>query len=162
MGNPSRVYWADAVQRGEPITTKFLYKITDTKTVTQQDANASKVFFDALSSQTDDIDAFLGTTTEFALASFAATPMGTGAIGFLFNMGGQVQELVAVIVKLMSSTDLTTIAQTAANAFTTVNATLTCSFALGANGNVAGHTVFTGLDAMQAGLIEVQLVWRSK
>jgi hypothetical protein len=162
MGDPSRLYWSDKVQRGMPIQTKFCYKITGAKAVTEQTSAASKVFFDALSSQADDIDAFLETTNEFLLASFAATPMGTGAIGFLFNMEGQVQELIAVEVKLMSGTDLSTIARTAQNVFTTVGATLAQSFALGANGNVAGHTVFTGLDAMNAGIIEVTLSWRSK
>ena len=160
MSNPSRIMWNDNIQRGEPLETKFLYKITGTKTVTNSSA-ASKVLFDALSAQAD-IDDFLGTTNEFLLASFAATPMGTGAIGFLFNMEGQVQELIAVKVKVLSGTDLSTIQQTAANVFTTVGATLACSFALGANGNVAGHTVITGLDGYTTGEVEVTLVWRAK
>jgi len=161
MAQRTITYSSDKVQRGEPLITKFNFKITGTKTVTNQTAAAAYSTFDAIAAQST-IDDFLGTTNEFLIAGFAATPMGTGAFGAILDFQGQVQELIKVNVKLLSGTDLGTVAETESWPDTALTATLVMSCQKGTNGNVAFHTVFTGLDSVSAGTIEVSVYWRSK
>ena len=160
MSNPSRIYWSDSLQRGEPIETKFYFKITAAKTLTNQTANAVITSFDAIAAQAT-IDDFLGTTNEFLIASFDGTAMGTDALAFIFDFKGQVKELVSAKVKLMSGSNLGTVVETCDNASATVGTTLVTTFAAGANGNVAGHAVLSGMDILTAGLIELTISFRS-
>jgi hypothetical protein len=160
MSNPSRNYWSDKVQRGEPIEAKFFFKITAAKTAYNQTANAVLVAWDAIAAQAT-IDDFLGTTDEFLIASFDATAMGTDAIAFIVDLQGQCKELVSAKVKLMSGTNLSTVVKTGDNASTTVGTTLVTTFAAGANGNVAGHAVLSGIDILTSGMVELTLNFRS-
>lgn len=155
-------YYSDAMGRGAPIQTHLFYEITGTKTIKAHDANAALVSFDAISNQAT-IDNFLGTTNEFLQAAFDTTPMGTDALAFIFNFGGQIQTLECIRVTIRSSTGLSSVAEiTQWGSTSAMGTTLANGIQQGANGNAAVRIVSSGLDSLNAGQIEVTIVWRSK
>jgi hypothetical protein len=156
-------YTSDKLQRGEAITTRLLYKITGTKTLEDRSANAALLLFDAASSQ-DQIDNFLGTDSEFVYnVAFGSTAMGTAALGGVIDMGGQLSSLESLTVVLRSGTDLATVVETTLwSDATALPNTLTNNVQVGANGNIGFHVVFTGLDALTAGQVELIIRWRAK
>ncbi len=162
MSNKVTAYVSDKLQRGEAIITSLFFTITAAKTVTDHAANSVLTTFDALSAQSV-IDNFLNSTNEILLTGFSSTAMGTGAFGFIVDMGGQMQSLISCSVILRSGTDLATVAETTMiSDATALPNTLTNNIQVTSAGNLGGHVVFTGLDAMTAGQIEIKLVWRAK
>lgn len=160
-------YWNPELELGQCIETKFIFKITGAKTVACQTGNAVVyTSADAIAAQST-IDNFLGTptgtTSEFNYLAFDATSLGTAALGFICNMNGQVDKLVCVRVSVNSGTAGVTQAVKCLVPVTTLtNTSLATQFAKGANGNVAGKIVVTGLDGFTSGVITLTLFWRSK
>lgn len=162
MSANSLTYFSDRLERGSPVETTLLYKITGAKTIEDRAANAAQVFFDTGITQAT-VDAFLGTTNEILIAGFGSTAMGTDGFGGVIDMGGQCALLEAVRVRLLAGTSSATATQAVAWGSTTaLPNTLTSDAQLGANGNVGFHAVVSGIDAATAGMIEVTILWRSK
>ena len=161
MAQKMITYWSDKVQRGEPLITKFSFKITAAKTVFDQTKNAVMTFWDALASQAV-VDTFLGTTSEFVYTLFGSTAMGTDAFGGIIDFGGEVKELVKVNVKLRSGTNFGTLVENESYPVSAILDALEMQCALGANGNVGFHSVLTGVDILTSGSIEVTVYWYSK
>lgn len=162
MTTKALTYWSDSLARGEVQETKLIYEFTGAKALKDRAANAALVSFDAIASQAV-IDNFLGTSSEFLLAAFAATPMGTDAVAFIVNMGGQCAELVSATLILRSSTGLATVSEaTQWGSTSAMGTTLANGIQQGANGNVAARFVVSGLDSITAGQAELKLYWRSK
>ena len=122
----------------------------------------SLVAFDAVASQAV-IDALLGTTSEFALAAFDATAMGTDSFAVILNLGGQAKKLVGARAAFYTGTDgLTSVRSGVASAAALTASSHTAQCALGASGNLAARVILTGVDALTSGIIELELDWISK
>jgi len=159
----SLIYWNERVQLSQPRSLTLLYQITAAKTVADPLRSPALTAFDAVASQAV-IDSFLGTTSEFAVAAFDATAMGTDAFAVIVKMDGQAAELFSARVRVSTGTGGVTLTGTTIVqpvAALTVSS-LTNQAARGATGNLAVRTVISGLDALTSGLIEVVLLWRSK
>ncbi len=158
-------YNAD-LQKSQPRLLKLVFDITGAKTVKDLTyaGQAFKPFFDALSSQTTDIDDFLGTEDEFALAAFDSTAMGADAFGCIVNMAGQCARVISMTAKCYSSSNtLVTRQVQAASALT--DSSLTTEIAKGADGNIALRVDFGNtpdLDGLTDGTIEIDILWHPK
>ncbi len=156
--------WNDQLQFADVRELSLMFQITGAKTIVPVPYTAcSYTSFDAISAQSV-IDGFLGTTSEFLVAAFDSTSLGTDALGIIVNMKGQCSELYAMRYVSMSGTGGTTqdpkgFVSTAAGL---TSSSLTNQCALGANGNIAGRIVSSGLDAITSGLILIQFYWRAK
>lgn len=97
------------------------------------------------------VDAFLGTTSEFAVTTaFGSTAMGVDVIGFVLNMGGQAASALWVEAQLYIGTAAAnaTAAKEGNGTVTTVLPdTLTQGLAVTTGGNVYGRVILTGADA---------------
>jgi hypothetical protein len=163
MGSSNALtYVSDKLERGEATKTNLLYRITGAKTMTDLSGNAAKWYFDTAPTQAV-IDAFLGTTNEILAAGYGTTALGTDAVGFLIDMGGQCASLINIEIRVFSGTSTAT--KTGALAWgssTALPNTLTTDAQLGANGNIGCHFVCTGLDAITDGLVELVINLRAK
>jgi hypothetical protein len=162
MSSNTLVYTSDKLERGEPVTTNLIYRITGAKTISDNAANAANVFFDTGITQAT-VDAFLGTTNEILIAGFGSTAMGTDAFGGIIDMGGQCTQLINIELRVFSGTSTAT--KTTGLAWGSATAlpnTLTSDAQLGANGNIGFKVVVTGVDAITDGMIEVIIKWRAK
>ncbi len=157
----SLVYWNDKAQKGEARKLTLIYKITAAKTVVDQLNMPVLTTFDALSTQAQ-IDDFLGTTNEFLLAAFDATAMGTDAFAGIVAMGGQCKELVAWEATSYTGAGAVSLGLVLDSTSAMTASSLTSQAAKGANGNIAFRAILTGVDALVAGLIKVELTWKSK
>ena len=112
------------------------------------------------------IDAHLGTSSEFTAAQFDATSMGNDAMGVILDMDGQCEELFSVTARCYSGTaGATLVERSFEDSSTLTDSTLQSECAKGANGNIGikvdwGNT--PDFDALTAGLIEIEVVWRAK
>lgn len=160
-------YWNPELEMGQVVETKFIFNITGAKAVKSLTGNAVVyTAADAIAAQST-IDTFLGTptgtTSEFNYLAFDATSMGTAALAFICNMNGQVGKLVCVRASVNSGTaGVTQAVKCLVPASALTNTSLSTQFALGANGNVAGRIVVTGLDGFTSGTVALTLFWRSK
>lgn len=170
MNTPSLMYWNDSVQRGQSYRLDFLYKITAAKTVVALNGQGVTLpTFDAYASQAV-MDTFLqtptGLTSEFLLAQFDATSMGTDAFGALVNMGGangQVKSIQAMTASLYSGANgLTLVSEGVVSSATLTSSTEKAEIAVGQYGNIGLKTVLTGVDALTSGLIVISIHWMSK
>ena len=163
MSVSSLLYWNDQLGKVVPNRLRLQWTITAAKTVSAAVANsASLVAFDAVASQAV-IDALLGTTSEFALAAFDATAMGTDAFAAIVNMGGQAKKLLGCRASFYTgSNGLTSVKSGVASVTTLTASSLTAQCALGASGNLAARVILTGVDALTSGIIELELDWISK
>lgn len=156
--------WQESLEKTVPHVTQLCYKITGAKTIVPQLQGlqaAALTAFDAIASQSV-IDNFLGTTNEFLVAAFDATAMGTDAFAVIVNMKGQAAQLAGMDVRVLSGTNGATETIASASVGTLTASTLETAYALGAYGNIAVKSVLTGLDALTAGQIIVNLRWVSK
>jgi hypothetical protein len=156
-------YWSEKVGKTVPRELELVFKITGAKAVSPAVQGLPVLTaFDAVASQAV-IDSFLGTSSEFLVAAFDATAMGTDAFAGIVNLAGQAASLVSVSAKVASGTAGVTQAnyEFVSSAALTAS-TLVAECALGASGNVAFKLVSTGLDALTSGMIVVKLKWISK
>lgn len=162
MAVSSLFYYND--QLGKVVANELViqWKITGAKAVSPVVWNTALLTsFDAVASQAV-IDSFLGTSSEFLVAAFDATAMGTDAYAVIVNMNGQAKKLLSVSAKVYSGSNGATVAECADVAEGLTASTLACEGALGAQGNLAGRFVLSGLDALTSGLLEVRFCWIAK
>lgn len=163
MTATSLMYWQEKLGKTQPRSATFLWEITAAKTISPLVPGIPVLStFDALASQAV-IDDFLGTTNEFLLAAFDATAMGTDAFAVIVNMAGQVDKVLSAKFATYSGTAGVTEALNCIKSSSSLTASsLSAEFAKGANGNMAARFVSTGLDALTAGILRVDLSWISK
>lgn len=165
MSDTSLMYWGEKLGKTQPRVLRFGWAITGAKTVTPLIPGAPIMYgFDAtdFASQAA-IDAFLGTTNEFLLAAFDATAMGTDAFAVIVAMQNQGGKLLQAKLAVNSGTGGSTGSPLCvASSATLTSSSLTTQTAIGANGNLAFRGVSTGLDALTAGVITLDLHWISK
>lgn len=151
------VKYSDEVQRSLPDVDVWAFKITGAKTAVPITPNSvSMIAFDSLTQ--DEIDAFFGTSGEFAAAKFDSTAMGNDATAAFFKYDGQVRRLSHAVARCYSATQKM-IAVAALGTGCTAS-TLETAAEVSAKGNVAvkmdwGNT--PDMDALTAGIIEVEL-----
>ncbi len=137
----------------------FTFQITAAKTIVPyprgQDCLTA---FDALTQA--QIDAYLGTSSEFLVTQFDATSMGVDAFGGIINMAGQAGLVISCDVTSKTGAGLATQVVSSSFGGTGLAASsLTAGCALGANGNIAFRGVMTGVDALTSGIITVTIKW---
>ena len=156
--------WSTQLQLADVRTTRLLYQITGTKTVSPLPVNtATFTFFDALSSQAQ-INDFLGTTNEFLYTAFGSTAMGNDAFAGLVAMNNQAADLYGVSGNVFSGSNGATVTPQGVTE-SAITDTLATQCEIGAYGNIAfkfawGNT--PDFDALTSGLIVVDLYWAPK
>lgn len=163
----SLYYYNDQLGKVDPRKTDFWYTITGAKGNTAVVANSAQINgYDAAAPFATQaaIDAFLGTSSEFLLAAFDSTSMGTDAFAVIVNMGGQAKVLVAAQITSYTGTGGTTVASLTvpATAAGLTASSLSTQAALGSSGNLAFRSVLSGMDGFTSGLIRVTFEWISK
>lgn len=163
MTDTSLMYWQEKLGKTQPRYARFAYEITGAKAVSSLVPGIPALSaFDAVASQAV-IDDFLGTTNEFLLAAFDATSMGTDAFAVIVNMGKQVDRLLYAKAQTHSGTNgLTALTSAVKSSSALTASTLASECAKGSFGNMAAKFVLTGVDALTAGIIVVELAWVSK
>jgi len=166
MSDISLMYWSEKLGKTQTRCLRLEYEITAAKTVSPLIPGVpALVTFDALSSQAQ-IDAFLGTSSEFLLAAFDATSMGADAFGGLVALQNQGAKFSHMVAKCYSGTGGATLVERAVKSSSALTAsTLATECAIGANGNLGFKVDFGNtpdLDALTAGLIVIELYWVSK
>lgn len=177
MPNDQAIFYSNEKHgKTQPRYLEYTFQITAAKTVVAFPRGAEILpSFDALTQA--QIDAYLGTTSEFLVTQFDTTSMGTDAFGGLINMTGgivsqgasspsyfqpqgQAASVISCEITSMTGAGLATRVQSASFGPTGLAPTsLTAGCALGANGNIAFRGVLTGLDALTSGLILVRIGW---
>ena len=161
-------YWNEKHSKSQPRVLELCYNITAAKTVSPLPQGADSLnSFDVITQA--QLDAYTGTASEFAAASFDATSMGTDAFGGVVRMSGspslyaQGFSLMKMEAKLMSGTGFGTIAERGALAATGLTAsTLESACSISSVGNFGFKLLLSGLDALTSGLIIVRFYWISK
>lgn len=163
MSATSLMYWQEKMLKSQPREVVLLYEITGAKAVSPLIASLpALVTFDAIADQST-IDNFLGTSSEFTIAKFDATAMGTDAFGGVVAMLGQADLAVHMVARIYSTAGGVVEAINAVKAVSSLtDSSLTVQYAKGSDGNLGFRLVSTGLDALTSGLIEVRLGWISK
>lgn len=165
---PDIYAWNPAVQDSQYQCLTFAWSITGAKTISLLSAGAPiATTFDAGLDTLAEITAALPnmTTDEFTAATaWGSTAMGTDAFGFVIDMSGEagaatgqarrVRYVVCHVAGTASSVPL--IAGFAGQTTALTNA-LTNQCTVGSLGNIGGHFVVTGLDALTTGLILLQI-----
>jgi hypothetical protein len=140
-----------------------MFSITAAKTVTDLGRSPTLTAFDAIASQAT-INTHLGTTNEFLVAAFDATAMGADVFAGIIDMGGQCAEVYSMVARCYSASN-TLVTRQCEDVATLTASTLATEIAKGANGNIAFKVDFGNtpdFDALTAGTIEIDIVWRSK
>ena len=158
MSSTSLHYWNEKLPKTQPRLLKFVYNITGAKAITSIVAGIPVLHsFDAIASQAV-IDDHLGSTNEFLLAGFDATAMGTDAIAFIVDMKGQAKKCLQAKIRMYGSDGALDIEEQMQ--FSTLTAsTLASEAELSSAGNIAVRGVITGLDALAAGTLEIEIEW---
>ncbi len=160
MSNPSSVMlWSEKQQGSALQVTDFVFTITGAKTITP--IPGAMVVFDAIAAQTT-IDTFLGTSSEFVIAAFDATAMGTDAVGVIVDMGGQSKSIAKMDAVLYTAAGAITDEKHVLKAASLTASSLTTQIANGASGNQALRVILTGVDAATSGHLHVSIYWKSK
>jgi choline dehydrogenase-like flavoprotein len=162
MGNMSLAYYQDQLGKVDPHVTQLVWDITAAKTVAAIPANSvALTAFDAIASQAT-IDDFLGSSSEFAVAAFGATPMGTDVFAAIVNMSGQMKQLVYVEALCYSGSGGSTLVTAGFQPIATLTAALGNEASVSSLGNVAVKVALSGLDALTDGTIVLKLHWIAK
>ena len=162
MADTSLMYWQEKLGKTQPRNLRLTWEITGTKTVVSLVPGIPVLAtFDAIASQAV-IDDFLGTSSEFTAAQFDATSEGTDAFAVIVNMTKQVDRLLMASMRVLSGTNNTTEARTAAKGNVLNATTLATEAAKGSFGNMAAKFVSTGIDALTSGLVIVEFHWVAK
>lgn len=157
------MYWNERIQLSQPRVLRLHWTITAAVTVADTIKSPALITFGAISSQTT-IDNLLGTTNEFLIAAFDATAMGADTMGVIVPMSGQVAEVYSMVARCYSASN-TIVTRQCEDSSALTASTLLTEIAKGASGNLAfkvdwGNT--PDFDALTAGSIDVQVMWRSK
>ncbi|HYD02008.1 MAG TPA: hypothetical protein VEB22_12340 [Phycisphaerales bacterium] len=171
---PAVYAWNDKLQSSQPQCVRLAFKITGAKTVTEVLGAPVAYTFDAGLDTAAEIAAILpdlaAATDEFTAATaWGSTAMGTDAFGFIVDMGGQARKVLYVEARLYGGSDANI---TSMNGVTGADPVLGCGFqgqttaltnaltnqcTVSSQGNVGGHIVITGLDALTAGLLVIDI-----
>ena len=155
----SRPCFQDVIQKKQVACVEFfLLDTAKTITYTQQQMGIPWIVgHDAGDFTQAASDALIGTNDiSNVTTAFGSTAMGTDALGFIINLGGQAAALEAIIVTAYLSAVVVAYAPP-----TTVGNTLANQAAVTTAGNVYGHVVLTGLDAGTC-RVRVQVMYYSK
>jgi len=98
------------------------------------------------------------------VAAFDATAMGADVFAGIVDMGGQCAEVYSMTARCYSASN-TLVTRFCEDSATLTASTLATEIAKGANGNIAFKVDFGNtpdLDALTAGTIEIEILWRSK
>ncbi len=169
-------YWNEKHGKTQPRVLDFAYNITAAKTVSPVVQGAdSFTFFDAITQ--NQIDTYLGNSSDFAANLFDATAMGNDTFGGIVRMSGYTPTGVtptsaqaASIMKMeafcASAAGLTTLVSRFANGNSGLTAsTLETACGVSTSGNLAFKIDFGNtpdFDGLTSGLIIVRLYWISK
>jgi hypothetical protein len=159
----SLTYWNERVQMSQPRKLTLLFTITGAKAVTDLGRSPTLVSFDTAWTQAQ-IDAHLGTSSEFNYLAFDSTAVGADVFSGIVNMSGQCAEVYGMVARCYSASN-TVVTRQCEDAATLTNSTLATEIAKGANGNVAFKVDFGNtpdFDGLTAGTIEIEILWRSK
>ncbi len=159
----SLMYWNEKVQSSQPRTLKLLFSITGAKAVTDLGRSPTMTTFDTAFTQAQ-IDAHLGTSSEFSLLAFDSTAVGADVFGGVINMSGQCAEVYSMVARCYSASNTVVTRQCEDVAALTASQLLT-EVAKGSSGNIAFRVDFGNtpdMDALTAGTIEIEILWRSK
>ena len=159
--------WNDRLALSQYYCLSFAWQITGAKAVTLLNAGAPIAYdFDAGLDTLAEITALLPnmTTDEFVAATaFGSTAMGTDAFGFVIDMAGELGgspgqarrvRWVEAYVQGASSACLCALFPGQTTALTNA---LTNQCTVGSLGNIAGHFVVTGLDALTSGSMALKI-----
>lgn len=156
----SNMAYNDSIQRSQPLKLDFVFPITAAKTVSQIPGTLTA--FDAIASQAI-IDAFLATSSEFLVAAFDATSMGTDAFAVLLNLGGatgQCKEVTKIDITSYTAAGAVSAELHLLPVASLTSTSLTSQIAKGASGNVALRMILTGVDALTSGHIHVEVYFK--
>lgn len=164
MTATSLVYYQEKLGKTQIRKMRFVYTITGAKTI----AEAVKGYpvltgFDAISAQST-IDNFLGTSSEFLLAAFDATSMGTDAVYFIIDMKGQAKAAPRFRLTAVQGTygGTFTFASSMAPVTALTASTLEGAIAVGTSGNIAVKAVISSLDGLTTGQLVLDVDWIAK
>lgn len=161
MSGPSQYYWNDKVQQGQYTVLRLAWNITGAKAASLiNDGFPVVTSFDAGLDTLAEITAALPdmTTDEFVAATaFGSTAMGTGAFGFVIDMGGQVRRVRWMTVHVSGTASSVPLISSVIGQTTALTDSLASQVTAGSLGNVAGHILVTGLDGLTSGVIEINL-----
>lgn len=171
MSLTSLVYYNQQWSKTDPNVTIAAFQITAATTVASLPIGPPVLpTFTALTQP--QIDAFLGTSSEFLAAQFDATSMGTDAFAVLINMQGQAASAIFAEIALYPTAAVEAVAvspalthQKAAWFAGTISSTALAAniqYQLGADGNLAVKTVLPGIDALTTGLVVLKFAWISQ
>lgn len=161
MSSTSIMYWNEKLPKTQPRTLKFMYDITGAKAMTSLVSGIPVLHsFDAIASQAV-IDDFLGSSSEFALAKFDATAMGTDAVAFIIDMKGQAAKILSAKVSSILAAGTVDVSKQVQSSTLTAS-TLETKSELSSLGNIAVKAVLTGLDALTDGTVLVEVEWIAK
>lgn len=165
MSDTSLMYWGEKLGKTQPRVLRFAWSITGAKAISPLVAGMPVMTgFDAadFASQAA-IDAFLGTSSEFLLAAFDSTALGTDAFACIVAMQNQAAKVLQAKLTINSGTGGSTVAANCVAASSAMtSSSLTAQVAVGANGNIAFRGVSTGLDSLTSGVITLDIHWVSK
>lgn len=159
----SLTYWNERVQMSQPRVLKLWFTITAAKTVTDLGRSPTMTTFDTAFTQAE-IDAHLGTSSEFNYLAFDSTAVGADVFGGVINMSGQCAEVYGMVARCYSASN-TIVTRQCEDSSTLTASTLATEIAKGSSGNIAFKVNFGNtpdFDALTAGTIEIEILWRSK
>lgn len=159
----SLTYWNEKAQSSQPRCLKLMFTITAAKTVTDLGKSPTMTTFDTAFTQAQ-IDAHLGTSSEFNYLAYDSTAVGADVFGGVVNMSGQVAEVYSMVARCYSASN-TVVTRQCEDSSTLTNSTLATEIAKGSSGNVAFKVDFGNtpdFDGLTAGTIEIEIYWRSK
>lgn len=165
MADTSLMYVQEKIGKTNSRMLHYVYDITGAKTSSPIIQGVPILTaYDAIAAQST-IDNFLGTSSEFVIAAFDATSMGTDTIAFIFNMGGvngQAFKVVNAQASFWTGTGAVEVAGYVKAVSTLTNSSLVNEAAVGASGNMALRVTLAGLDAATSGKIDLMVHWISK
>lgn len=149
------------LQQFEPVTLDFIITVGASAALT---VNANILGYPMLvgSAASGDltqasIDAYLGVSGDITAAtSFGSTAMGTDALGYVINMGGQAKSALWAHADSFLTANAAFLSVGAGTVTTALPNTLTAGFAVTPAGNLYGRFVVTNLDS-QTGSVKIQL-----
>lgn len=170
---PSPYAWNDAIQASQYQELVFAWSITGAKAASLLNAGAPIAHtFDAGLDTLAEITAALPnmTTDEFTAATaWGSTAMGTDAFGFVIDMSGeygaatgQARRVRFVECHVSGTASSVPLIAAFAGQQTALTNALTNQCTVGSLGNIGGHIVVTGLDALTSGLILLRIYLENK
>ena len=162
MTNPvSLMYWNDAIQRGESRKLTLAYSIDGAEDASDLQGINALAGYGALTQA--QIDTYLDSENEFLAAAFDATAMGLDMFGGVLNCTGQIKDLYYARAQVYSPAAGTTLDEQAFKSSAALTAsTLQSEVAVSALGNLGFKFESAGIDALTAGIIVLEFVYKAK